>query len=417
MLFRGSPFAFESPAHAIEALCADLGATRIGDERVSLSEAVGRFLAERATLDRDSPAFDNAMMDGYAVRASDLPRSGDFRVPVVAEARIGQAPPTARAGTAIRIATGAPLPAGCDLVLPRERVRERPDGVKVDSIEGTIDAAHPPRQGEHVRRRGENAKAGSPVLQPGECLSMASIGALASVGCHRPLVRARVRVAIVTTGEELVAASETPGPWTIRDSNGPALAAALSARRWIHATPATHEAGDAAALTARLDQLAATHDAILICGGVSMGHRDPVREALESLQARVVFHGLPQRPGKPVLGAAIAHADGPRAVLALPGNPLSALVCCERLAIPVLARLAGGRLSPTPAVALERVDGRSLPLWWHRLVRLGADGRAQLVDLQGSGDVPAGGRADGFVELPPGESGASGCWPFHAWPS
>lgn len=417
MTFRGSPFAFESPAHAIEALCADFGTVRNADERVSLPMAVGRFLAERATLDRDSPAFDNSMMDGYAVRASDLPRSGDFCMPVVAEARIGEAPPTARAGTAIRIATGAPLPAGCDLVLPRERVREVPDGTTVESIEGAIDAMHPPRPGDHVRRRGENAKAGSTVLEPGECLSMAAIGTLASVGFHTPLVRAQVRVAIVTTGEELVAASETPGPYAIRDSNGPALAAALSARRWIHASPATHEAGDATALAARLDQLAATHDAILICGGVSMGHRDPVRTALEALRARIVFHGLPQRPGKPVLGATIAHAEGPRAVLALPGNPLSAMVCCERLAIPVLARRAGGRLPATPAVALDRVDGRSLALWWHRLVRLGADGRAQLVDLQGSGDVPAAGRADGFVELPPGETGASGCWPFHAWPS
>jgi molybdopterin molybdotransferase len=417
MTFRGSPFAFESPARAIEALCTELVDGPAMHERVSLQDAVGRFLAENVALDRDSPAFDNAMMDGYAVRASDLPTAGSFRMRVVAEARIGKTPPDAAVGAAIRIATGAPMPAGCDLVLPRERVRELPDGMAVQWIEGSVDATHAPQAGDHVRRRGENAKAGSIVLRRGECLSMASIGTLASAGCHAPTVRARMRVAIMTTGEELVAASDAPGPYAIRDSNGPALMAALVARRWISASPAVREPGDAGTLAARLVELAATHDAILICGGVSMGHRDPVRTALESVQARIIFHGLPQRPGKPVLGATLSQAGRRMPVLALPGNPLSALVCCERLVIPVLAHFAGGRLPQPPAVMLERVDGRTLPVWWHRLVRIGADGRAHLVDLQGSGDVPAGGRADGFIELPPGESGTAGCWPFHAWPT
>lgn len=417
MSFRGSPFAFESPARAIDALCAELGDGLVLQERVPLADCIGRFLAEAVALDRDSPAFDNAMMDGYAVRASDLPATGGFRLQVEAEARIGQPPPHAPAGAAIRIATGAPLPVACDLVLPRERVRELPDGAAVQWIEGSIDATHAPRTGDHVRRRGENAKAGSVVLRGGECLSMASIGTLATVGYHTPAVHARVRVAIVTTGEELVSSSETPGPYAIRDSNGPALVAALAARRWIHASTSSHEPGDEHALAMHLGELAASHDAILICGGVSMGHRDPVRTALEALHARVIFHGLPQRPGKPVLGAVVPHAGRSLPVLALPGNPLSALVCCERLAIPVLAKLANGRLPATPAVMLDRADGRTLPMWWHRLVRIGADGRAHLVDLQGSGDVPAGGRADGFIELPPGESGASGCWPFHVWPT
>jgi molybdopterin molybdotransferase len=417
MSFRGSPFAFESPARAIDALCAELGDGIVLQERVPLPDCIGRILAAEVALDRDSPAFDNATMDGYAVRAADLPEAGGFRMRVAAEARIGQSPPLAFAGAAIRVATGAPLPEGCDLVLPRERLRELPDGAAVEWIEGSIDATQAPRTGDHVRRRGENAKAGAIVLRRGECISMASIGTLASVGCHAPAVRARVRVAIVTTGEELVAAHETPGPHAIRDSNGPALAAALATRRWIHPILSVHEPGDERALAARLGELAATHDAILVCGGVSMGHRDPVRAALEALHARVVVHGLPQRPGKPVLGAVLPSAGRRVPVLALPGNPLSALVCCERLAIPVLARLAGGRPPAIPAVTLDRVDGRTLPMWWHRLVQIDARGRAHLVDLQGSGDVPAGGRADGFVELPPGESGASGCWPFHAWPT
>lgn len=415
MSFRGSPFAFDSPARAIDALSAAIEPTRAPTERVPLREAHGRILAQDAVLDRDSPPFDNATMDGYAVRSADLPRSGTFRMPVVAEARIGEPPPDAVAGAAIRIATGAAMPVGADLVLPRERVREGPEPVR--GIEGAIDAASAPQAGDHVRRRGENARAGAVALCAGSLLGSASIGTLASVGCHRPSVRARLRVAVVVTGEELVGADAEAGPWTIRDSNGPALVAALASRRWIEASPARHEPGETPALASTLRELAATHDALVTCGGVSMGHRDPVRSSLESLDAHIVFHGLPQRPGKPVLGATLAGEGRRVPLIALPGNPLSALVCLERLAVPVLARLCGGHLPQPPAIALTRSDGRTLPMWWHRLVRLGPDGRAELVDLQGSGDTPAGSRSDGFVELSPGETGATGCWPFHAWPS
>lgn len=414
MSFRGSPFAFDSPARAIDALCAELQASRSDSERVPLHEATGRVLAQDVALDRDSPPFDNSMMDGYAVRRADLPSAGTFRMEVSGEARIGQAPPRMQPGAATRIATGAPIPIGADLVLPRERVREGTEPVR--EIEGSVDPANPPRIGEHVRRRGENARAGSIVLCAGECLSPAGIGTLASVGCRQPVLRARLRVAVLVTGEELVSAQAEPGPHAIRDSNGPALVAALGSRRWIETGPSLHEGGEAETLVRRLRDLADAQDAIVISGGISMGHRDPVRAALETLGARCIFHGLPQRPGKPVLGATLDQAGRRLAILALPGNPLSAMVCCERIVIPVLARLAGAHRPAPPAVRIARTDGRSLSMWWHRLVRIGTDGSAELVELQGSGDIPAGGRSDGFVELPPGETGASGDWPFHAWP-
>ena len=420
MSFRGSPFAHESPAQAIEALWSALEPAwrRPAPERVALAQARGRHLAEDIALDRDSPPFDASAMDGYAVRVADLPREGAFGLAVRSESRIGQAPPALVPGTAVRIATGAAIPEGADAVIPRERVHEMPDGQEPMRIEGSIDASSVPRPGDHIRKRGEHAAAGSVIARCGDPLTASSIGALASAGHTNPLLHARLRVQILVTGEELVPAEAAPDAFTIRDSNGPALLASLASRAWLHAHTPMHEPGDARALATRLRAIAAENEAIVTCGGISMGHRDPVRQALESNGARVVFHGLPQRPGKPVLGAVITRPDGSAIPLvALPGNPLSAMVTCERLVVPLLARCAGGRPTHAPGVRLAASDGKSLPLWWHRLARLLPDGRVELVDLQGSGDIPASARADGFVELPPGETGASGNWPFHAWPS
>jgi molybdopterin biosynthesis enzyme len=144
-----------------------------------------------------------------------------------------------------------------------------------------------------------------------------------------------------------------------------------------------------------------------------MGDRDFVPRALEILGAAVVFHRLPQRPGRPVLGALLA--DG-KPVLALPGNPLSVLVTARRIATPVLSRLAGlVQALPPPSVTLDASDVRALDLWWHRLVRLTGPGRASLVEAASSGDFVAGARSAGFVETPPGATG-TGPWPFYAWP-
>ena len=160
-------------------------------------------------------------------------------------------------------------------------------------------------------------------------------------------------------------------------------------------------------------------DALLITGGISMGHRDPVRAAIERLGARVIFHGLPQRPGKPMLAAMASRGDGaPLVLFGLPGNPLSALVTLERIAVPVLAALGGGRMPEPPGVHLANPDGASLGMWWHRLVHLDGHGQARLVTVRSSGDVIGGGAGDGFVEIPPSTNPDShGPFPFHAWPA
>ncbi|MFM7809473.1 MAG: molybdopterin-binding protein, partial [Planctomycetota bacterium] len=198
----------------------------------------------------------------------------------------------------------------------------------------------------------------------------------------------------------------------------PAIEGALATRAWVDVAWRRHARGEATELDALIASAHRDCDAIVITGGISMGHRDPVRAAVERLGARVIFHGLPQRPGKPMLGAVSRRADGrPLAVFGLPGNPLSALVTLERVAMPVLAHLGGGRGPCHPLVRLSNPDGQTLPLWWHRLVRLNAAGEAELVSVRSSGDVVAGGAGDGFIEVTPGAaSDPHGPFAFHAWP-
>jgi molybdopterin molybdotransferase len=232
----------------------------------------------------------------------------------------------------------------------------------------------------------------------------------------------RLRVAIITTGDEIVPAPASPSAYQVRDSNAPSLRAVLASQGWIDARAPEH-AGDEGELPGLLGHACARSDAVVLTGGVSMGHRDPVRGAVESLGAEIVFHGLPQRPGKPMLGAVLRRAGSAPAIpiFGLPGNPVSALVTCTRIVLPALAARAGARRTPAGCiprfVRIANPDGRTLDLWWHRLVRLAVDGAgqpaAELVDARGSGDIVAAGMSDGFIEQPP--AAASALVPFYAW--
>jgi len=427
-----------TPARAVELLrdairCVDDAASR---DAIAIVGAGGRVLAEFVRSDRPSPPVDVSAMDGYAIRRADLGELAGaaaaeggptvIAVRVAGEVRVGAAPPELPPNACIRITTGGAVPAGADAIVRREDVRERVDGrtdggcgadATVAAIEIAADAALRVRAGQHIRRRGENAAADARVLEPGRVLDAASIAALAAFGRERVQVRRRLRVAILTTGDEL----EPPGapiePWQIRDSNGPALESLLRSRPWIGEIDRSHVGDD---LEATVDRIAAavrsdaerSADALVLTGGVSMGHRDFVPAALARCGIRTLFHHVPQRPGRPILGA--ITADG-RPVLALPGNPVSVLVTARRFLVPALAMRAGIS-SPDPAPCLELVesDGTRLELWWHRLVRVESPGRASLVEARGSGDLVAAARADGVVEIPPGETGP-GPWPFRAW--
>jgi len=406
----------DSPESAIASLVARLApaAAALGCERVAILDSRGRILAEPVVADRDSPPVDCSAMDGYAVRIGDLLLGREL--PVLGEARAGGPPPPMPAERGcIRVATGSPRPFGADAVIPREHTVERlGDRGAVSRIEVKPDAT--PRLGDHWRLRGENARAGSLLVGVGATIDAAVTATLAACGVARPLVRRKIRVTILTTGDEVVAVDQAPPPERFRDSNGPALAMLVAGRPWLEVAHLAHLADDPERLNATLAHAIAASDAVLFTGGVSMGHRDLVRAAVESLGAEIIFHRLPQRPGRPML-AAIALRDGrPVPVFGLPGNPLSALVTARRIVLPTLASIAGTRLPPPREVAVADEPDAPVPLWRFRLARLDADGRARPLPVRSSGDVAIAGRSDGFLEIAPGDRIEAGRrYPLFTW--
>ena len=426
MSFRGQPYAFESPAAAIAGMVARLERSRSTElaESCALDRAIGRVLAEAVVADRDSPPFDTSAMDGYAVRVADLAGEGaSITLPIVGESRIGMPPPVLPSGAgagAIRIVTGAAIPPGADAVIRREDVEERTSTRSAPSAGvATIalsDAARRVARGAHIRHRGENARAGDRLLEAGTVLSASSIGALAACGCAAPRVITRQRVGVIVTGDELVPIDAQPDAFQLRDSNGSTLHATLAAHAWLEVLAPEHAVDEGARVEALLRARVEACDVVVLSGGVSMGHRDPVRAAIEAIGADIVFHGLPQRPGKPMLGAIARRADGRSVVIfALPGNPISAMVTARRIVVPVLAALTGARMAPrAPRVTVANADDALLDLWWHRLVRITDAGEAELVAGRGSGDIVAGGHSDGFIEVPP-RTRSEGSFQYFAW--
>jgi molybdopterin molybdotransferase len=391
-----------SPAAAVAAVSALV--RRVEAVRVPLAGSAGRVLAEVVRADRPSPAVDVSAMDGFALRCAE---TTDRALEVHGEVRIGREPAPLKPGTAMRIVTGGAIPPDADAVVPIEDVTQH-DGAILVAPAGRA-SLHP---GLHIRHRGENIGTGEVVAEAGRVIGPGLATALASFGVANPAVFRRVRVSILSTGDEVVDACDTPTPWQLRDGNGPALAAMISVHPWLELAQRERLADDPDLLRDAVRRALAESDAVLLSGGVSMGHRDFVPACLNELGVRTVFHRLPQRPGRPVLGG-VGRED--QLVMGLPGNPLSVLVSARRIFVPVLGAMAG--VQPWPSPPLVTVDGASgdgVDLWWHRLVRLTGPSRVEVIGGRGSGDVAAAARSEGFVEFPPGGTGA-GPWPFYSW--
>ena len=379
---------------------------RVEVEPFFTTYASGRVLAEPLLADRDSPAVDVSAMDGYAIRMADLSSARDSTMRVAGVAPAGAAPVALPPSEAVRIFTGAAVPAEADCVVRREDTDEGLEEVKFRV------AAESLRTGQNIRRRGENIRAGQVVLARGVVLSAPVMGAVATFAPMQLLVQKRVRVAVLNTGDELAEVGEAVKPWQIRDSNGPLLEAWLGQLPWIELVGRRHVGDSLESVMAAIAEQLPHADAILLTGGVSMGDTDFVPEAIAKLGGEIVFHRLPIRPGKPVLGASLSG----KLLLGLPGNPVSVAVTSRVIGLPLLRKLAG--IAPIeekqPRCLLSEADEKKLSLVWYRLVKVADDGKVSLVDSQGSGDLVSLAQSDGFVEVPVGESGA-GPWRVRWW--
>jgi len=304
-------------------------------ERVGLVDALGRVLAEPVVSDIDVAPFDNSAMDGYAVRAADVAGAGDdtpVTLEVLEHIPAGAWPGrTVGPGQASRIMTGAPMPLGADAVVMVERIRP---GQAAGGAGGTVLVCAPVTARENVRARAEEVREGETVLLPGETVGAAAIGLAASVGHAELVVRRRPRVAIVSTGDELVDVTEKPGPGKIRNSNSYTLAALV---RLAGGEPhilgvARDTMDDTRALLSRASEF----DLMVTTGGVSMGDFDVVKVVLEEI-GELDFWKVAMRPGAPQTFGTI---DG-TPFFGLPGNPTSTMVGFEMFVRPVIRKMAG----------------------------------------------------------------------------
>jgi len=394
-------FAFSGPLLPVDE------AERIIDERITpvaeteivpLRAAAGRILAADLIAPMDLPPFDNAAVDGYAVRHADLDGAGETRLSIVDRVTAGHAARRPLStGQAIRIFTGAPMPAGADTVFMQEDVRVEGDAVIVPA--GL-------KHGANRRLAGEDVRAGSILLPAGRRLAAQDVALAAAVGLQQLAVRRRVRVAVFSTGDEIVEpGSPRPGP-ALFDANR-YLLAGLVERLGATPTDLGILPDDPERLALAIATAARSHDLVLTSGGVSTGEADHVRHALERI-GRLVFWRVAIKPGRPVAMGVIpgGASAGDAAFVGLPGNPAAVYVTFARVVRPLLLRLAGAigtGLVPMPvraAFSYKKKAGR------REYVRVklarSADGAVEAFKhpQEGAGIITSLTETDGLIELP-----------------
>ena len=329
-----------------EALRRVLEAVRpLAAEPVAIDAAVGRVTAQDVRAAGDVPPFPCSAMDGYAVLAGAAGR----RLTVVSESRAG-APSQRRLADdeAIRVSTGAAIPAGATAVIRQEEVRSDGDVIETETAAAEAD---------HIRAAGEDMRAGTIVVAAGTTLGPIEVGAVVAAGAGEVIAARRPRVTVLCTGDELRAPGEPLGPGEIHNSNAPMLTG-LATRAGARTAPEQRLADDRAATEAAIGRALADSDVVILSGGVSVGPHDHVKPALAALGVDEVFWGVTLQPGKPTWFG----ARGDTLVFGLPGNPVSAVVTFSLFAAPALAALqnAPAPRPPHPQAVLA-VDVRRNP--------------------------------------------------------
>ena len=303
---------------------------RLAAERVQIDQVLGRVLAVDVVADSDLPPFDRSQMDGYAVRAEDV-KAAPVRLRIVGESAAGRGwHNQLEEGQAVRIMTGAPVPAGADSVQQVELTHELKDGTVVELLEMV-------ELGKSIVKRGAEIKAGEVVLNAGTMINAAMMAVLAAFGYAHVEVFRRPRVAVLATGTELVSVEQTPGQDQIRDSNNYSLSAyAALAGATVERMPLTGD--ETSLLKTQLANAAERCDVIVTSGGVSMGVYDVTKSALKELDAEIFFERVALRPGKPTVFARLPNGT---LVFGLPGNPVSVAVTFNLFARTALLTMQG----------------------------------------------------------------------------
>ena len=357
-------------------------------EIVPLSKAQGRYLREDILADRPLPPFDRVMMDGIAIAHASF-TSGNNRFPITGTQAAGTPALTLEnADSCIEVMTGCVLPHGCDCIIPIEHIDLSENTASLHS-----DAS--PQAKQHIHSAGSDTAAGEILLSSGQVLNAAELAVAASCGATHLKVSALPRILIITTGDELVAPEITPLPHQIRRSHATALEALITGVK-LGKVDNIHIADDPVALKETITEALPAHDILILTGGISRGKYDYVAPVLTELLGSPHFHGIAQRPGKPM--AFWKNPNSPL-VFAHPGNPVSVMACAARYLIPSLVEILSGR-SPNPQ-QLPATGSFHCPSHFTGLVPCRINnGRIQLVPPSNSGNFLALAATDGIAQLP-----------------
>jgi molybdopterin molybdotransferase len=359
-------------------------------ETVDLPRACGRVLCDSVVADRDYPPFDRSTRDGFAVRADDV-AAANATLRRVGEVKAGDNFDRAvNSGECVQIMTGAPVPAGADAVVMIEFTKMVGDQVTFDRAAAA---------GQNIVTRSSEARAGQELLAPGTRLGYAEMAVAAQVGACRVGVFARPRVAILSTGDEVVDMTATPGPFQVRNGNGLSLETLVALAGGL--PEQIGNAPDEKVALRRYIEQGLRADALVLSGGVSMGKYDLVEEVLAELGAEIFFDGVAIRPGRP---AVFGGCQG-KLVFGLPGNPVSTMVTFELFVLPALDVLSGTSARPLPvmgarlAKAVHEKEGMAhfLPA---RIEQANGEPEVSVLPWKGSGDVVTIARANAFLVVP-----------------
>ncbi len=360
---------------------------------VPLDDAVGRCLAEPVVAKANTPPFNNSAVDGFAVALRDMKGNGPWSLPVSTRIAAGDGVVSLERGTAARIFTGAPLPAGADTVIMQEDVAIKKDRALIRDVR---------HAGKNIRLCGEDMTQGDVVLHAGHRMSRRDIGLAAAAGAREVVVRRPVRVALLVTGSEVVDAGQRLAPGQINDVNGPMLQAVM-ADPMVEIVARASLPDRLEDLGAAMAALAQSADLVVTTGGVSVGEEDYLHRAFEAAGGHIRFAGVAMKPGKPI---SFGHFGDKAHWLGLPGNPTAAYVGWHVLGRAVLSALQGGVCGPrktivSSIVSIDHKPGRC-ELRPARFEGFDAEGRA----LAGAASATQSGRvrpladADGLLFIP-----------------